>query len=468
MNENIKKSHICKTSLDTVIEVDEKQNCFNNIQEENKPLTNNFNVKGLAEYAHIKDIKLVLYIVLPVLLLILLMIEPFLRDPLFNESIKSIKILHKSIPNKDDIIYRLSMVLSYAPKYSLVFSYGLIIYCYCNTSKTMFYIFALCGSNSLTSFLKLIYKNPRPVWTTNEIIDFSCHTSYGNPSGHSLESMAVYLSLWEIAVNSNKFFNNKKILKYILFIFTLLLILSIAISRVLIGVHSINQILFGLSLGVLFFFALKFLIFDGDLNSENKFKEIVGIDQNERSYSFFLLFSVFIILINISALGIYFLTFDKTLEDKWNLIIDKECKNYKPEYGRLSNNHLTRVLTTLSLIFMIGGILYEYNSNFLGDKNKFLMYNFDKENSWNSTNAIKGFFRCLVTGVTTVFIFYICSNIFIENKVSLAKEKALSNNLGLMIFLKGPFTFIMCMLYLFGFNKHFLKFLNLTNEKCRS
>ncbi|MHA1804394.1 MAG: phosphatase PAP2 family protein [Promethearchaeota archaeon] len=93
----------------------------------------------------------------------------------------------------------------------------------------------LLGGAYANALLKDIWKDPRP-WTRREV------TGYGFPSGHSQSSVTVYGYLAHDVREKNR---------GIAIIFVILFYV-IAISRVIIGVHDIQDIWGGLLFGMLF------------------------------------------------------------------------------------------------------------------------------------------------------------------------------------------------------------------------
>jgi membrane-associated phospholipid phosphatase len=72
---------------------------------------------------------------------------------------------------------------------------------------------------------KSLMSHPRPSWASDEIQAWACDPDFGNPSGHSLTSMTF------ASFSSNH---------YLLFLAFL-----VGYSRMVLGVHSLNQVVFG-------------------------------------------------------------------------------------------------------------------------------------------------------------------------------------------------------------------------------
>ena len=114
---------------------------------------------------------------------------------------------------------------------------------------------SLLGSYYFSSILKDIFKDPRPATNMDE-------TGYGFPSSHAHNAVAAWGYI------ANEAYNKKN--KYIPLI-AIILIYLISISRVIIGVHDIQDIWGGALLGILFLtiFILLEPIMSKKINSLN-------------------------------------------------------------------------------------------------------------------------------------------------------------------------------------------------------
>ena len=113
----------------------------------------------------------------------------------------------------------------------------------------------------LTNFFKIIYRQGRPYWESDKL-DIVCNAGYGNPSGHSMTSTAYYLSLSHIVTNFDFFRKTMlgKILRVIIFCLLCILGCLVIISRFILSAHSINQLLFGFTLGIGIYFVCIFIL----------------------------------------------------------------------------------------------------------------------------------------------------------------------------------------------------------------
>ncbi len=103
---------------------------------------------------------------------------------------------------------------------------------------------------------KLSYADPRPYWVASDIVAYKCSNQYGNPSGHSETSMGIAMTLWL----DYAFTNASNLRKGVLLFAALLFAFSIGYSRLILGVHSLDQIIYGLSLGVWIAFTMQYCV----------------------------------------------------------------------------------------------------------------------------------------------------------------------------------------------------------------
>ncbi len=98
-------------------------------------------------------------------------------------------------------------------------------------------------SNTVGSSLKFLFHSPRPFWVSTDVVAHVQEGSFGMPSGHALNAMALwgYVALW---------LKNRWV-KAALW----LLIFLIGFSRLVLGVHLINDVLLGWVAGALLLWA---------------------------------------------------------------------------------------------------------------------------------------------------------------------------------------------------------------------
>jgi membrane-associated phospholipid phosphatase len=95
----------------------------------------------------------------------------------------------------------------------------------------------LVSSNFLNSIFKLVFASPRPYWISDRVIPFSSETSFGTPSNHAQNAVA----LWGIMAY--------EVRKRWAWIAALALAVLIGFSRLYLGVHFAPDVLIGWLIG---------------------------------------------------------------------------------------------------------------------------------------------------------------------------------------------------------------------------
>jgi membrane-associated phospholipid phosphatase len=218
---------------------------------------------------------------------------------------------------------------------SLIDIIYIIFFLFIPLNKVYSLMFILILTAFADHILKLIYLEERPIWLNVEIKTRNISVcGYGNPSGHALTSVCLYLSFWyilcQIFDTRIKNAKIKNILKYLILVLFIFLCLFIMVSRFYLGVHSLNQIIFGGSLGLglflLFLPALQIYRSSGSEFLNNKYT---------KRYRHLL-------LISLSLIIFYALFFGRT---------DIEGVEQKPNWVRMCyNQDKTKVLINSSFI----------------------------------------------------------------------------------------------------------------------
>jgi membrane-associated phospholipid phosphatase len=176
-------------------------------------------------------------------------LEFLYRDTLFSISLDFTKALQDWGGTPADLLFRSISEFGSLPVFLPMY---LVLFLFFPLTKSYTYITVFATVSFTTNIMKVFYAAPRPFWIDNSLLR-SCSSGYGNPSGHSSESFAVYLTFWRI-VTGTEFFQHRKVLKYILLTSFIMMVGFIIFSRVYLGSHSLNQILYGSTLGILFYF----------------------------------------------------------------------------------------------------------------------------------------------------------------------------------------------------------------------
>ena len=342
------------------------------------------------------------------IIIISFLIEFLVREFLFSISIPIIIFLQKYFY----YFYPLELFFSLFGMEKGIFLILIISYNISNILIPLILLSISLISIYIGGILKIIYQNERPFFINSEIKVLNCEGGFGNPSNHSLLSTFFYLSLYEIYVKKNKEINEKN--KKLILFFTIFFIFSIVFSRMFLGVHTLNQILFGSLIGFfLYFFMFKIYKFN---------QNVLFIIYNFKQIVFVIIFLIIFGFFNYY----FFFNFDnKILYEKYNFMIEKNCPNF-PIIKRLENESFYCIFILSVLIFAVFGIYYEYYYFFSANVSKFIKYNFNNENEneiyllnnnnnnqWNKTNfnvSIKRFFVilfvCIILLIPYFFISY--------------------------------------------------------------
>lgn len=106
----------------------------------------------------------------------------------------------------------------------------------------------------IIALLKQSFQQSRPIWYESKINNWEwfCPKDFGNPSGHSF---AVILLYEPIISDSIGYGGRFRPMAFIL----LIGMVVVPLSRMYLGVHSANQIFFGLSMGSVFLILYKYI-----------------------------------------------------------------------------------------------------------------------------------------------------------------------------------------------------------------
>ena len=133
-----------------------------------------------------------------------------------------------------------------------------IVYWFFSIIETFTYTFGFMFSVYIHSVMKIWYGNLRPYWEKSSLYMGVCDGGFGNPSGHALISFFDYLTLLHYVLN-HKYIKDKIIVKIFLIIIFLIWTILVAFSRIVLGVHSINQIIYGTLLGIWIFLCIIYV-----------------------------------------------------------------------------------------------------------------------------------------------------------------------------------------------------------------
>jgi membrane-associated phospholipid phosphatase len=172
-------------------------------------------------------------------LFVIIFAEAFYREPLFNKSLNFIPSIQANASSAEIGFWQFwtdtgLSISEYGPTFVFFFWFP-------QRQRAIYYFCAFVTIQFITNVLKLGYHDPRPFWVSQEIIAYNCSGQYGNPSGHSAMSMGTAFVLWLDFCHTD----HKPVFKIALLPVAIGFGLSIMYSRLIVGVHSIDQVIFG-------------------------------------------------------------------------------------------------------------------------------------------------------------------------------------------------------------------------------
>jgi undecaprenyl-diphosphatase len=319
------------------IKIFQQENTKNNSEINKEQLTEstikeNFNKNDNKSITY--NMKIVIAIIY---FIIIILLELLYRKFLFEQFIPFQEYFQKE--RKLKILLNLCKILSiFGAEISTLFIFG-IIFIFMPLNYSFLILQSIVYSSYLTNTLKMIYQSDRPNWHS-DYLTFSCNYGYGNPSGHSLTSISLYLSLSHVLV---KYFKINGAFKKILFIFFTLFPVLIAISRFILAAHSLNQILYGFLLGLGLYYILIYII------GYHKYSSVQFLRHIRKTKVKYIYYCFHTLLLTTTILIYLFIPSKDNSNSEENIFNGKRCK-IKNDYAKYKNDGLFQSLSITSII----------------------------------------------------------------------------------------------------------------------
>ena len=157
-----------------------------------------------------------------------------------------------------------------APPQTWIVILMLFNFVFWNKYKFFYYMAIFSLDMTYVALGKLVYAAPRPYMMDEQIEALKCEKEFGKPSGHSSGCSLFLITMTLDLFHGAKLPNMQDAdvqyytyFKYIVIVsFFIFYSVSIAYTRFLVGVHSLDQIVFGWTLGTWSGLTLHFLIRD--------------------------------------------------------------------------------------------------------------------------------------------------------------------------------------------------------------
>lgn len=182
------------------------------------------------------------------------------------------------------------------------------------------------------TYLKMIYHNPRPYYSSDDIAAMTCSPGYGNPSGHCLLTIGVYGTLWIYLFTSKYDSNSSTFPKYwqreVAKWFSLLLIIVTIgctfVARMHLGAHSLNQTIYGSLLGIWVVFTFGIVLAPC---IDSHFENFVKQGSIYRCNAGFVVSITTVVILQVANIVLFYSLKDHKglMNDDWLVRIKKKC-----------------------------------------------------------------------------------------------------------------------------------------------
>jgi len=130
-----------------------------------------------------------------------------------------------------------------------------LIYNWASRGRALYYLFLLSLLITLMALGKNFFAQPRPYMVDSQIVAMGCTLGFGNPSGHSLFASGFLLVMfldyfWPFDSDNPEPAQRNSFAFYSTLLMVVLTFTTIGYSRIYVGDHSLDQVLFGFSLGI--------------------------------------------------------------------------------------------------------------------------------------------------------------------------------------------------------------------------
>ena len=309
-----------------------------------------------------------LNILIIIISIILFVIEFFYRTPLFNYSVEFEKNWQEKATKETITLFKI--LTKIGGEYLMAVPVIIVLW-FSTLIKSFIYLMGFIFCLQFHSMMKIWYGSKRPFWIEPSLYKGICDGGFGNPSGHSITTTFLYLSLIFLYTQTK---TRKNVVLIIVLLFCLFWIIMILLSRLILGMHSVNQILYGTSLGLIIisYIYIVFKIHQMPINIYKKFFR-------EKKYIYIIL-SIYCVFIIITFGNVFI--FNRGFDyDKYNELLDRVCEKKVPKYRRFNLDGLFGSITILAMLGMyLGQIVFWY---LIENKYK---YNFNEENYINNMN----------------------------------------------------------------------------------
>ncbi len=369
--------------------------------------------------------------------------ELFYRQPLFDESIDFELKWRQNAWGFTKTSY--NIITNLGGEYGLIL-YLIIIYFFFPLTKSFCFMIGVIACTYLDNIMKLWYHDPRPFWEESKLHS-NCDGGFGNPSGHSFISTFTYLGVYKL-LSQTKIVSKNIWVEMTLFVFCVLMIIGIVLSRVILGMHSLDQVFYGCSLGLAVYFLLFHILYMQNMKVETFTKLFTSV-QN-------LIIITAIFFISLLSLLLSYLLIDFTaVTDKYKESLSTSCPQYfdDKQYRRFQYDGFFGGLTLFCLMGAYYGqyfLWYKMHSQYGENRDELInKWVYNREGVYKSGINIFKVIGILIVCALPMAIYFLIS----------------STNLAVIFIFKVSLPFFVTLFLLYGPGLYLMISLGLCNMK---
>ena len=369
--------------------------------------------------------------------------ELFYRQPLFDESIDFELKWRQNAWGFTKTSY--NIITNLGGEYGLIL-YLIIIYFFFPLTKSFCFMIGVIACTYLDNIMKLWYHDPRPFWEESKLHS-NCDGGFGNPSGHSFISTFTYLGVYKL-LSQTKIVSKNIWVEMTLFVFCVLMIIGIVLSRVILGMHSLDQVFYGCSLGLAVYFLLFHILYMQNMKVETFTKLFTSV-QN-------LIIITAIFFISLLSLLLSYLLIDFTaVTGKYKESLSTSCPQYfdDKQYRKFQNDGFFGGLTLFCLMGAYYGqyfLWYKMHSQYGENRDELInKWVYNREGVYKSGINIFKVIGILIVCALPMAIYFLIS----------------STNLAVIFIFKVSLPFFVTLFLLYGPGLYLMISLGLCNMK---
>jgi hypothetical protein len=300
----------------------------------------------------------------------------FLFRSVFSEiSVKLVKKVLKEGDMSHCNFLKSLQFFEYEGRFLLLF----VVYNFTNTFSALSLVLLDSFSVYLNGVMKMIYQEPRPFWVETDLYPCICASNYGNPSTTGINQFILFAVTYKAFTSTYKNLN-----KFLIASLCGVPVILIYSSRLFQGIHSLNQLFFGLGIGFILYY-IYFEIMSINLESKSSFNYFF-----KHFYKIcFILISLFLLT---TILHLYFIEIEPN--KKWLKVILKYCETVN--YNLFDNESYRKTSKVFLFVGCLIGVYLENQILFHKNHKLVLFYSSHNKYRFSNTTVDKSLFRVLI------------------------------------------------------------------------